>query len=62
MQRSTFVSAQQALDWGLVQRVAPAGRVAEVLDQIARELAALRPHQCAGTLISPFPTDRLVTG
>jgi len=36
-----WLSAQQALDWGLVQRVAPAGRVAEVLDQIARELASL---------------------
>ena len=36
-----WLSAQQALNWGLVQRVAPAGQVAEVLDQIARELAVL---------------------
>jgi enoyl-CoA hydratase len=36
-----WLSAEQALDWGLVQRVAPAGRVTEVLDQIAGELAAL---------------------
>lgn len=36
-----WLSAQQALGWGLVQRVAPAGRVVEVLDQIARELASL---------------------
>jgi enoyl-CoA hydratase len=36
-----WLSARQALEWGLVQRVAPAGRVVEVLDQIARELAAL---------------------
>ncbi len=36
-----WLGAQQALEWGLVQRVAPAGQLAEVLDQLARELASL---------------------
>ena len=36
-----WLSATQALEWGLVQRVAPAGQLAEALELIARELAAL---------------------
>ena len=36
-----WLSAQQALDWGLVQRIAPAGQVTAALDRIAGELATL---------------------
>lgn len=35
-----WLSAQQALEWGLINRVAPAGRLAEVVDEIAQALVA----------------------
>jgi enoyl-CoA hydratase len=35
-----WLSAAQALDWGLVTRIAPAGELATVLDDLARQLAA----------------------
>jgi enoyl-CoA hydratase/carnithine racemase len=34
-----WLSAGQALDWGLVNRVAPAGKLTETLDELARDLA-----------------------
>ncbi|MBI3635741.1 MAG: hypothetical protein HY216_05910 [Candidatus Rokubacteria bacterium] len=34
-----WLSADQALAWGLVNRVAPAGAVADVVDEIARTIA-----------------------
>ena len=36
-----WLGAQQALEWGLVQRVTPAGQLAASLEQMARELASL---------------------
>ena len=36
-----WLGAKQALEWGLVQRVAPAGQLAESLEEMARELAVL---------------------
>ena len=36
-----WLSALQALEWGLVQRVAPAGQLAAALDKMAGELASL---------------------
>lgn len=38
-----WVSARQALEWGLVNRVAPAGTVVEATLALARELAAKSP-------------------
>lgn len=35
-----WLDARQALEWGLVNRVAPAGRLRETLDELARELAS----------------------
>lgn len=34
-----WLSAQQALEWGLVNRVAPAGKLRQVLDELAGEIA-----------------------
>lgn len=44
-----WLSAQQALEWGLVNRVAPAGRLAEVVEEIAQTLVA-RSRSAASTV------------
>src|SRR5262249_29985914 len=36
-----WLSAAQALDWGLVNRVAPAGKLGETVDELAATLAGL---------------------
>src|SRR5262249_15410901 len=36
-----WLSAAQALDWGLVNRVAPAGKLGEPVDELAATLAGL---------------------
>jgi enoyl-CoA hydratase len=35
-----WLSARQAVEWGIVNRVAPAGKLVETLDELARDLAS----------------------
>ena len=36
-----WLGAREALEWGLVNRVAPAGQVTKMLDEVTNALAAL---------------------
>lgn len=59
-----WLTAQQALEWGLVNRVAPAGRLQEVVDELARELArkSASASRTAKALVNRALDTELVEG
>jgi enoyl-CoA hydratase/carnithine racemase len=59
-----WLSAKQALEWGLVNRVAPAGRLDEVLAEVARDLAdkSVEASQTVKKLVGAAPDVELSAG
>jgi enoyl-CoA hydratase/carnithine racemase len=59
-----WLGARQAVDWGLVNRVAPAGKLAETVDELARDLAGKSgsANRTVKTLVNRALDCDLVTG